>query len=334
MQSLLCSRLSFLASVALITGLGAGCTITTASTDAGTDADAGGGTGADSGGSTGADSGTPGVDSGPAPQVGNGCADPRPSNQTRETATPYTIGTAFKACLKTDDDMNFYSFTVPSTPAKGGYVIVYVTDVGATGNIDMIAQAVKDNGEFAHTYAASDGQSAYLYFAARAGDSYRLRIQHFASQGELAYTLKATFTGVPDAHAPNDTQKTAAALTAGTATDGYYFAGYDVSSPPAATAWDSWYKVTLPAGTAHLELTNTPSDITASVELFDGLGQHLDNKYSATDGASVVLDTAAPAAGDYYVKVAPFSPPGTLTGTVAAVPQYFTQPYSLKVSSK
>jgi hypothetical protein len=83
--------------------------------------------------------------------------------------------------------------------------------------------------------------------------------------------------------------------------------------------------------------TTTPASVAPPQQVnaaSDALGQRLDNKYSVTNGASVVLDTPTATAGDYYVKVTPFSPSVELAGNVAAVPKYFTDAYTLKVSNK
>ena len=69
---------------------------------------------------------------------------PPANNHTRETATPYAFGTSVRACLRGSADVNFYQYTVPSTPAKGGYVIVRVTDVDPKGNVNITTQAVDD----------------------------------------------------------------------------------------------------------------------------------------------------------------------------------------------
>ncbi len=308
------------------------CTITSTDTNATAKSDAGG--------TTTPDTGT----QGPSPDggsqdtgvlLGTGCEGAEIDNHSREKATPYVPGTAVRGCLRGAEQENFYSYTVPATPAKGGYVIVSLTDVGTSGNLKATTQAAANDGELTNSYNGAGGGSVYHYFSAKAGASFRLKIGRFSSSPDAtAYTAKVSFTGVPDTNAPNFTRATAAALTTNMAAKSFLFTGYELSSAPPDDAWDSWFKVSLTVGTARVELTDVPPDINGQITLYDNLGSQVENTYDGTPGSSVILEKAIATSGEYYIKIKPFSRPGSLTGDTANVPKFFTQPYSLKAFTK
>src|SRR5579864_233861 len=104
--------------------------------------------------------------------VGNGCSDLPSTNQTPAMATPYTLGSAFQACLRSGTDVNYYTFTVPASPPKGGYVIVKINNVGLQGTIDLTAQAASDMTNLVNTYDTAAGGGAALFFAAAPGSTF------------------------------------------------------------------------------------------------------------------------------------------------------------------
>jgi hypothetical protein len=298
-------------------------------TDAGTpDGSAGAAGSAGSGGTTG-DSG-PGVDAGPIVGGSDPCDTAEATaNDDRDHATPYTLGTEFNGCLQKDTDVDFYSYTVPSTPAQGGYVVMSITQVGTEGGVSATSQAVADNGDIINSYGTG-GQSVFHWFNVKAGAKFRIYVKYFNGGGTpTPYTLKLAYKGVPDDNEPNDLRAKATPIMNGKAVNGYLFAGYENSTGIVDSAWEDWYKVTLPAGTASVNLTDLASDVNGEITLYDADGAEVAGKYSPTNGASVILSQAV-TAGDYYVKVTPFGRP-TVEGGGSTVPAYVSQPYTLTV---
>ncbi|HVW25052.1 MAG TPA: hypothetical protein VHC69_06750 [Polyangiaceae bacterium] len=277
--------------------------------------------------------GTDGGDSGTVASSGDSCgtAEKTP-NDDRDHATAYELGTNFRGCLQTNTDVDFYSYTVPSSPAQGGVVVVSLTEVGTTGGLDVTTQAVADDGDVVNAYGTA-GQSVFQWFNAKAGASFRVKVSYFTgSQTATPYTLQVKYSGVNDKNEPNDSRAMATPITNGVAVQGYLFAGFENSTSIADGAWDDWFKITFPAGMAAINLTDIASDITGDLTLYDSLGSQVTNDYSVTNGASVVMNQMV-AAGDYYVKVTPFLQPAA-KGTGSTVPAYVTQPYTLTATVK
>jgi hypothetical protein len=280
-----------------------------------------------------ASAGKGGADSGTAPVGSDPCGSTeKKPNDVREDATPYALGTEFKACLQTMNDVDFYQDTVPSTPAQGGVVLVSLTDVGANGGLSATTYAVADNGQLVNSYGLG-GQSVFHWFSAKAGASFQVKVNYFtSSQQPTPYTLLVKYTGVDDKNEPNDTRATATPITNGKAVNGYLFAGFEDSTSIPSAAWEDWFKVTLPAGMATISLMDLASDINGQVTLYDSLGSQVANNYSVTAGASVVMNQMV-MASDYYVKITPFTAPSG-KGTGSTTPAYPTQPYTLTTSVK
>lgn len=290
-------------------------------------------TDAGTGGESDAGPGTDAGDSGMVAPSGDPCSTAEKTpNDDRDHATPYALGTDFKGCLQTNTDVDFYSYTVPASPAQGGVVVVSLTEVGTTGGLDVTTQAVADNGDVVNAYG-TDGQSLFQWFNAKPGTSFRVKVSYFTgSPTATPYTLQVKYSGVNDENEPNDSRAMATPITNGAAVQGYLFAGFENSTSIADGAWDDWFKVTLPAGMAAINLTDIASDITGDLTLYDSLGSQITSQYSTTNGASVVINQMV-AAGDYYVKVTPFLQP-TAKANGSTVPAYVTQPYTLTATVK
>lgn len=262
------------------------------------------------------------------------CSGADPGNDDRDHATPYpTLGVDFQACMQTATDVDFYQFTTPAAPAGGGVVTVSLINVGPNGNIEMQVYVVADNGQLVNAAVGGAGVSDYLWFNATASTMYRVAVNRFTS-GPTAnpYTFKAVYTPVNDTHEVNDLRTQASPLTVATPVQGYMFGGYTVSTGFANNAWEDWYRVTLAAGTVTITLEILANDINGEIELFNGLGTSIDSEAVAAAGSSVVLNhTTALTAGDYFVKVSPFTIPNSKNSN-NIIPQYALQPYTLTVT--
>jgi hypothetical protein len=320
-------------------GGGSGSAGTTASTTAATTGTAGSsGAGGSDGGTTTPDGsgggGGGGSDAAVPNDPCNGGTETTP-NEDRNTATPYPLGASAHACLQSITDVDFYEFTVPTTPAQGGYVKVQLTDVGQEGSLEVHAFAAHDNGEFDSNYNPTDGGSVFLYFAAKAGATFRLKVNRFGGVAmPTAYTLMATYNPVNDANEPNDDNAHATPIMVGKTVNGFFFAGLEDSTDPAAAAWEDRFKVTLPAGDVTIALTSIASDISGMVKLYSPLGSAIDSMYDPANGSSVILKTTVTSgdAGDCFIVVEPFSG-STTHGNGSTVPVYWSTPYSLLVTT-
>jgi hypothetical protein len=303
--------------------------------DAGPDAGSGGSAGSGTGGTAGA-AGSGMTDAGAGDgSSGDSCDGPEANpNDDREHATPYALGVATKACLQSVTDLDFYEFTLPSTPVQGGFVKIQITDVGTAGNIEATVFAVHNNGEFLGIYNGTQGGSVFGYFAGKAGATFRIRVGRYTTVGmPTPYTLTATFTGVNDVNEPNDVNAQATPLTIGTPISGYLFAGHEDSSPPAAAAWDDRFKVTLPEGQMTFTLV-VPPDMDGQITLFNALGSQIDSQYDGTEGSTVVLKhtVTAEEAGVCYVSVHPWVDYNPLEGEGSTTPGFYSTPYTLTVT--
>jgi hypothetical protein len=265
---------------------------------------------------------------------GDSCDGPEANpNDDRDHATPYALGVATKACLQSVTDLDFYEFTLPSTPVQGGFVKIQITEVGTAGNIQATFFAVHDNGEFSSIYNGTVGGSAFGYFAGKAGATFRIRVGRYTTVDmPTPYTLTATFTGVNDVNEPNDDNPHATPLTIGTPISGYLFAGHEDSTPPAPAAWDDRFKVTLPEG----EMTFTvgvPPDIAGQIIIYNALGAEVDAQQDGTQGATLVLKhtVTTDEAGVWYAAVHPYGS-ATLEGTGSTTPGFYSTPNTLTVT--
>jgi hypothetical protein len=265
---------------------------------------------------------------------GDPCSAETQPNEDRDHATPFALNADVKLCLQNKNDVDFYELKTPDMPVQGGYYVVKVTEVGTTGGVRATAQAAADNGDVQEE-TGSSGVSVFFWFNAKAGATFRLRVEWYTGGTEpVPYTLRVDYHGVADDNEPNDVRASATPMTVATPIHGYLFAGYENSTSIPNTAWEDWFKVALPGSTTvEIALTDLASDIGATVVLFDKNGVNLDQK-SQTDGASVVWtpsidDTMA--AGDYYLKVTQYTG-GYTKDNGSTVPAYLTQPYTLTVT--
>jgi len=308
-----------------------------AGVDGGADSGTGGAAGSTDGGPGGSAGagGTGTTDAGTGDGAsGDSCAGPETTpNDDRDHATLYPLGATTKACLQSQNDVDFYEFTLPSTPVQGGFVKIQVTDVATTGTVSFTVYAVHDNGEFLTESSSTAGGSAFGYFAGKAGAKFRIKVEPYLSvSAPMAYSLTATFTGVDDTHEPNDDNAHATPITVGTPVSGYIFAGYEDHSAPADAVWDDRFKITLPEGEMTFTLT-VPPDMDGEIELFNANGSQLDTEADSTLGSTVVLKYTLTStdAGVCYVSVHPYIH-RPLDGTGSTTPGFWSTPYTLTVT--
>jgi hypothetical protein len=259
-----------------------------------------------------------------------------PGNNTRETATPYTLGSPVKGCLTSSTQNDFFQFTSPADNTGGG-VAIALGPVG-DGAIQFQVFDGADNSLIYSLYTGTAGASLNGSFAAAPGHVYRIQVSSFSSgSAPYRYRLTATYTQVNDTFEPNDTFETAKPITVGTPIQAYLFAGFNgAGNSIPAVAYDDWYSVTLAAGNFTATISNVPTDVDAQVDLVDASKAVLASVYGSNAGQGFVVPAATGTpvtvtAGTYRVRVTTFSMgPGHADGTTP--PDSFTHPYTLVVN--
>jgi hypothetical protein len=250
-------------------------------------------------------------------------------NDTHAQATPLAIGDTVQACVEVAADHDFYQLTVPAD-AAGGILQIAITDVGAfRGEATLYSSS--DFAELEFSRAGTNAQSLFLYVATTPGASYQLEMTSYSPASTMPasrYTVHATYTALPDPTEPNDTRFDAKKITVGTPVEGYLFAGYASAQ---VASFDDYYKVTVAAGSATVNLDIVPANISAELSLYDPNGVELDGAHTTTPGGGLTV-TNAVTAGDYYVRVGLYNSVNTQVGNTVALPDNFTRPYRFTVT--
>ena len=96
-------------------------------------------------------------------------------------------------------------------------------------------------------------------------------------------------------------------------------------------SFDDYYKVTLAAGSATVNLDIVPANVEAQLWLYDPNGVQLKTASTSTPGGGLTV-TNAVTAGDHYVRVGLWTGVNTQVGNTTAVPDNFTRPYRFTVT--
>jgi hypothetical protein len=259
------------------------------------------------------------------------CGSEIQANEDRDHSAPFTsFGSDVNYCLQSKADIDFYEIKTPAQPVQGGFYVIKVTQVGEKGGLEVTAQAAADNGDV-QSEGAGSGTSVFLWFTAKAGATFRLRVQWYTgNDGAIPYTLRVDYKGVPDDNEPNDVRAMAKAINVGDAVKGYLFAGHENSTSIADSAWEDWFKVTLPVGDFTATLADLASDIGARVDVYNAMGTSLQTGTGGA-GENVPVMFSAATAGDYTIKLSHYTE-GTVRGAGSTVPAYLTQPYTIAVT--
>lgn len=250
-------------------------------------------------------------------------------NDTHAQATPLAIGDTVQGCIEAAADHDFYRVTVPAD-AAGGILKIAVTEVGAF-RADATLYSSSDFAELEASTGGTNAQSVFFYVATTPGASYQLEMAAWSPSSSMPasrYTVRATYTALPDPTEPNDTRFDAKTITVGTPVEGYLFAGYASAQ---AGSFDDYYKVTLAAGSATMNLDVVPANLTTQIWLYDPNGVMLKTASTSTPGGGLTV-TNAVTAGDHYVRVGLWSNVNTQVGATMAVPDNFTRPYRFTVT--
>ncbi len=251
-------------------------------------------------------------------------------NDTRGQSTPYTLGVSLAGCIGDGQDRDY--FDLGGATRVAGYYQIALADVGR-GSLAARVFAVSDNGEITSQFAANEGQTLNLFFAAAAGQRYRLEVRDFAGfTAPYFYALTATFEAVDDRFEPNDSKSDAKGILVGQPASAFAFAGFIAGATIAPEAYDDWYRVTLAKDAVTLRLENVPTSVPPDVSLLDAQGSEIARAFDTTRGAGVMLRKSLTQGGDYLVKVSVFAPVPPAEGKGTVLPDHFTRPYKLTVT--
>jgi len=251
------------------------------------------------------------------------------ANDTHAQATALAIGNTVQACVEAAADHDFYQVTVPAD-AAGGTLKIAITEVGAF-RADAALYSSSDFAELESSTGGTNAQSVFFYVATTPGASYQLEMAAWSPSSSMPasrYTVRATYTALPDPTEPNDTRFDAKTITVGTPVQGYLFAGYASAEEG---SFDDYYKVTLAGGSATVNLDIVPANLAAQIWLYDPNGVMLKTASTSTPGGGLTV-TNAVTAGDHYVRVGLWSGVNTQVGATMAVPDNFTRPYRFTVT--
>ena len=188
-------------------------------------------------------------------------------NDTHAQATPLAINDTVQGCVEAAADHDFYQVTVPAD-AAGGILKIAITEVGAF-RADATLYSSSDFAELKSSTGGTNAQSVFFYVATTPGASYQLEMAAWSPASSMPasrYTVRATYTALPDPTEPNDTRFDAKTITVGTPVQGYLFAGYASAQ---VGSFDDYYKVTLAAGSATVNLDIVPANVEAQLWLYD-----------------------------------------------------------------
>jgi len=252
-------------------------------------------------------------------------------NDDHETPTPYAIGTAFDACLQSIDDVDVYEFTVPDDQ-RGGMAVINITEVGPNADTELELWAAADDGEFYSTGTNTEGASVYFNFNAAPAATFRLVVTNYLDvMSPNPYRLTINYQQVPDEHEPNQVRNQAVPIEVGEDVEAYLFAGWANSTGVPEEDWYDWYSIDLEVGDTSFLVDVLASDIDHEIVLYNPIGTQIASEGTNTEGSSIVLEYEVPEAGEYFVRVNPYIPPGTQDDSLD-VPEYAGTPYTLTVT--
>jgi hypothetical protein len=271
-------------------------------------------------------------DSSSAPNLCKG--DKTEPNDSRGEATPYDTK-PIVGCIESQSDVDFYEVIAPAAadaPA-GAYCKGALTHVG-DGTLEAVVYTASDNSAILeNVYTTSAGAALPFYWAAAAGETYRVEVKNFtATDRSFLYTLAVDCTPVEDTFEPNDTRGDAQPIELDTPIHASLFAGYK-DKDLKETAYDDWYSVELETGSATVALDDVPTSVRPEIQLLDPSNTEvpLSDTFNATEGGSINATASIETAGTYKLKVSVFIlPEAGAQGDM--VPDHFTSQYQLRVT--
>lgn len=289
-----------------------------------------------------ADGGTSGADGAPGPDGGEAGGSVVPGtevepNDDRDHATPISPETPVVGSVGGATDIDFFELFVPATDLAGGYYQASITDVG-DGTVRAVVYTATDNNMIHQATTGTRGASVFFYWAAAAGQKYRVAINR---AGNLAvppynYTLKVVYTKIDDAFEPNDVREGAAPkmLTLGAPVSAHYFTGYRTLAID-VNYYEDWFYVDLAASMTTVKIENVATNWRPMVTAIDEMGNDLGVARTIATGAGATLNGTfmVTVPGRYRMLIKGYANQSiSEAGTSMTVPDNFTRPYTLTVS--
>jgi hypothetical protein len=275
---------------------------------------------------------------GPAPQAQIGpCGVPEfEPNDSYETATPYTLGTALVGCIATRSEFDIYRFTAPAGDPSGGYFRMLVTSDHDRGFAANVIVRSAESVPIVSSYNQSKiGVPVYLYWATSPGQTYLVWVGAdavAATPARSIYTLKIDYTKVDDPGEPNDTHENPYPITLGTPISAYYFAGYRMGTRTPADLYD-YYSIQVPtAGPATVTVKEVADELTLRATIYAPGNVQVEYGNGMNPGAEVTVPVTLEADTPYNIQISAISDAAAPKGLTATVPKAFMQPYQLIVT--
>jgi hypothetical protein len=253
-----------------------------------------------------------------------------------EQSTPYGQGTILRICpVSIESRTQRYEFTIPSSPASGGYVIFNYRNVSLDILLESKMTPAGESTLSPSVKSSGIGKDADAWLAAAAGAHFYLDIADLYVH-EIPYppcTLTAAYIPVPDTYEPNSQSTNATPISVGTPLVAYAFSGAESGTGGSSDIQFDAYQVALAAGTATVSVTNAPTDMRLGVMITGALvGASYVSGTTSTDTQSLQLTPSLASAGTFNITISPSFSIFAHTGSGTVLPNWVTQPYTLLVT--
>jgi hypothetical protein len=250
------------------------------------------------------------------------------SNDDANKATPISLGIPVKARIQVQNDVDFYSFSVPDSFAQGGFVIARLAPFPGRPEVSFLNSLKQAYG--ARNYSSTDGADLNTWISVTAGQTYYTRVSDWINKpNDKAYTLKLEFVPVFDSLEPNNKLAEAVAIHPDST---YKALLFHPGSDDLEDLYDH-YKVTLiDSGRIQVSLTQFPKEMTPEFSIFDGNGKSYARFYSTTKGSDLIETSAVVKSGEYIIRVQSWNHTPALGGEGSELPETGTKPYRIRVS--
>jgi flagellar hook assembly protein FlgD/phage anti-repressor protein len=212
-------------------------------------------------------------------------------NNNFANAADYTLGEAINPAIFPKGDQDYFKFTTTAA----GILDISVTNIPS--NINGYLRVYNGSqSQIAYKYSGGNGQDINLQTELPAAGDYYIYIydaSNDASSLDL-YQLQVDFTGNPDIYEPNDDFASAADYPLGEAINPTIFPKGDQ---------DYFKFTTTKAGIADISATNVPSNINASLYIYNSSQGLIASQYSGGYGQDINLQLELSSAGDYYIHI-------------------------------
>ena len=175
-----------------------------------------------------------------------------------------------------------------------------------------------------------DNYELHAWMTVSGGYEYLFEVDGWSSDAEpVSFNVAIEHQPITDAYERNDSWEEAPIIS-GTI-HGMLHAGYE-SSGVCSEDYDDWYTYKSSGKPLEVALTDVPEDILAGIEIWDPS----DMEWTATwesawePSMDVSVNFDPDHSGDYLIRVQAYGPYAHGTGDI---PESFTQPYTLSVST-